>query len=163
MPLAEIKMAPLLMAFRRMDSSTVLTEWIFLSSKRLAALAPTFTWFLVALVPVGLTAMTFNAAAKTLLQLAAEPQLRGRVMALWQIAWQGSALVGGPLIGWIGAQVGPRWGLLTGGVAALVAGAIWLPKSRHATGVLPRVQIEPVADTAHAESSTAGDEAPIRA
>ena len=40
------------------------------------------------------------------------------------MAFLGSTLLGAPLVGWVGQQVGPRWAIGIGGVAALVAGAI---------------------------------------
>jgi MFS family permease len=44
-------------------------------------------------------------------------------MSLWAIAFLGSTTIGGPIIGFIGQHVGPRWALATGGLAALAAGA----------------------------------------
>jgi MFS family permease len=88
----------------------------------LAALAPTLPVEYALLVLVGYGTITFNAYAKTSLQLAATPAMRGRVMALWALAWNGSTPIGGPIIGWIGEQVGPRWGLLVGGVPTLLLG-----------------------------------------
>jgi MFS family permease len=79
---------------------------------------------LVLLLAVGALAVTFNSYAKTLLQLTAAPQMRGRVMALWLIAWQGSTVVGAPLIGLVAALLGARWALLVGGIAALAAGIL---------------------------------------
>jgi len=90
----------------------------------LAAVAPTLEIELLALVLVGATSITFLALGNTTLQLAAAPEMRGRVMALWAVAFLGSTPIGGPIIGWIGEHVGPRWGLGVGGVAALLAGAL---------------------------------------
>ena len=66
---------------------------------------------MAALVFVGYGSITFNSYAKTTLQLAADPAMRGRVMALWALAWQGSTPLGGPLVGWIAQELGPggRW------------------------------------------------------
>jgi MFS family permease len=58
--------------------------------------------------------------------------MRGRVMALWTVAFLGTTPIGAPTIGFIGQHVGPRWALLVGGIAALVAGAygaIRLPRT----------------------------------
>ncbi|MCD6030140.1 MAG: protein of unknown function DitE, partial [Thermomicrobiales bacterium] len=51
------------------------------------------------------------------------PEMCGRVMALWTMAFLGSTPIGGPLIGVIGEHVGPRSALALGGIAALVAAA----------------------------------------
>src|SRR6202042_3940748 len=77
-----------------------------------ASAAPTLPLELVALVFVGYGSITFNSFAKTTLQLAADPAMRGRVMALWALAWLGSTPVGGPLVGWIAQDFGARWSLV---------------------------------------------------
>jgi MFS family permease len=92
-----------------------------------AAVAPTLPLELVALVFVGYGSITFNSYAKTVLQLAADPTMRGRVMALWFLAWQGSTPIGGPLVGWIAQDAGARWSLVVGGVPTLVCGLLALP------------------------------------
>jgi MFS family permease len=92
-----------------------------------AALAPNMPLELVTMLFVGYGSITFNSYAKTSLQLAAKPTMRGRVMALWALAWLGSTPVGGPIVGWIGQEAGARWSLVVGGVATLVCGIAVLP------------------------------------
>jgi MFS family permease len=92
-----------------------------------AAVAPTLPLELAALVFVGYGSITFNSYAKTALQLAADPAMRGRVMALWALAWQGSTPIGGPLVGWIAQEAGARWSLVAGGIPTLVCGLLALP------------------------------------
>ena len=92
-----------------------------------AAVAPSFALELAALVFVGYGSITFNSLAKTTLQLAAKPEMRGRVMALWALAWMGSTPIGGPIVGWTGQAIGARWALVIGGVAALACGVLALP------------------------------------
>jgi len=92
-----------------------------------AAVAPSMTLELAALVFVGYGSITFNSLAKTTLQLAAKPEMRGRVMALWALAWLGSTPIGGPIVGWAGQAIGARWALVIGGVAALACGVLALP------------------------------------
>jgi MFS family permease len=92
-----------------------------------AAVAPSFALELAALVFVGYGSITFNSLAKTTLQLAAKPEMRGRVMALWALAWMGSTPIGGPIVGWTGQAIGARWALVIGGVAALACGILALP------------------------------------
>ena len=93
----------------------------------LAAAAPTMPLELAALVFVGYGSITFNSMAKTTLQLAAEPTMRGRVMALWALAWLGSTPIGGSIVGWIGQDAGPRWSLVVGGLPTLLCGLAALP------------------------------------
>lgn len=92
-----------------------------------AALAPTLALELAALVAVGAVSISFIAVGNTTLQLAARPDMRGRVMALWSVAFLGSTPVGGPIVGWVGQHAGPRFALALGGAAALVAGALAYP------------------------------------
>jgi MFS family permease len=68
-----------------------------------------------------------NSYAKTVLQLAAKPEMRGRVMALWGLAWLGSTPIGGPIVGWVGQEFGARWSLLIGGVPTILCGLIAFP------------------------------------
>jgi MFS family permease len=53
--------------------------------------------------------------------------MRGRVMALWALAWLGSTPIGGPIVGWVGQTVGARWSLVIGGLPTLVCGILALP------------------------------------
>jgi MFS family permease len=92
-----------------------------------AAAAPTLALELAALVFVGYGSITFNSLAKTTLQLAAKPEMRGRVMALWALAWLGSTPIGGPIVGWAGQTVGARWSLVIGGLSTLICGIVALP------------------------------------
>jgi MFS family permease len=92
-----------------------------------ASAAPNLPLELAALVFVGYGSITFNSFAKTTLQLAAAPSMRGRVMALWAVAWLGSTPIGGPIVGWVGQHLGARYGLVIGGAAALVCGLAALP------------------------------------
>jgi MFS family permease len=92
-----------------------------------AAIAPSLWTELAALLFVGYGSITFNSYAKTTLQLAARPEMRGRVMALWGLAWQGSTPIGGPLVGWIAQAANPRWSLIAGGIPTLLCGVLALP------------------------------------
>lgn len=92
----------------------------------LAALSPSMPVLYLTIALVGSGAITFNSAAKTLLQLTADPVLRGRVMSLWSIAWQGTSVVGAPIVGAVAATLGARSGLAIGGVTTLLAGAYFL-------------------------------------
>jgi MFS family permease len=92
-----------------------------------AALAPNMVIELIVMLFVGYGSITFNSYAKTVLQLASKPQMRGRVMALWGLAWLGSTPIGGPIVGWVGQEFGARWSLVIGGVPTIVCGFVALP------------------------------------
>ena len=76
-----------------------------------AALAPDLAWELVVMPFVGYGSISFNSLSKTAMQLASAPSMRGRVMALWSMAWGGTTVVGGPLVGWVAQEFGAagRW------------------------------------------------------
>ena len=93
----------------------------------LAAVAPTLPLEFVALVFVGYGSITFNSYGKIVMQLGSRPDMRGRVMALWALAWVGSTPIGGPIVGWIGQELGARWSLLIGGVPTLIIGLALYP------------------------------------
>ena len=92
----------------------------------LAAIAPNLPLEFAALAMVGFASVSFLAMANSTLQLAADPQMRGRVMSMWSVAFIGSTPIGSPIIGWITAQAGARVGLAVGGMACLVAAAFGL-------------------------------------
>jgi MFS family permease len=89
----------------------------FTIASGLAALAPTYVLFAVALVPVGLSALTALTTANAMVQLTVDPAMRGRVMALYMAIFMGGTPLGAPLIGWIGDAFGPRWTIGIGTVA----------------------------------------------
>jgi hypothetical protein len=92
-----------------------------------AAVAPTLPIEFAVLLFVGYGSVTFNSIAKTVMQLGSVPTMRGRVMALWGLAWLGSTPVGGSLIGWVGQDFGARWSLLVGGLPTVVTGLVAYP------------------------------------
>jgi len=113
------------------------------------AVSPNLWSVYAAMVVVGLFAITFNAGAKTVLQTGSAIQMRGRVMALWFIGWQGSTVLGGPLVGAVGTGLGPRWSLVLGGAAACLAGAAYVrraPAEVPAPDPVPLASAESAAD-----------------
>ena len=87
----------------------------------LAAAAPTTALAAVALVPVGAASVTFAAGVNSTLQLTAESQMRGRVMALYSVVFLGSTPIGAPIAGVLSEIAGPRAGLVLGAAAAMLA------------------------------------------
>jgi MFS family permease len=91
-----------------------------------AAAAPDLPIELIALAATGAASVVFSASVNASLQLAAAPELRGRVMALYAVVFIGSNPLGGPLTGWLSGVAGVRAGLALGAVAALIAGVVGL-------------------------------------
>ena len=89
----------------------------------LAAAAPNLIVACAAMALVGAGSVGFLAIGNATLQLAASPRMRGRVMALWAVAFLGSTPIGGPIAGYVSQHFGGRAGLILGGVSCLVAAA----------------------------------------
>jgi MFS family permease len=96
----------------------------------LAAVAPSLPVELIALALVGGASVSFMSTGNSTLQLASDPAMRGRVMALWFVALQGSTPIGGPLVGAIISLAGARTGLGVGGLACLLAAALGFAAQR---------------------------------
>jgi MFS family permease len=93
----------------------------------LCALMPDLPAELAALAVMGAFSITFIATANTTLQLTAPPDMRGRVMALYAVAFLGSTPIGSPIVGWVSQAYGPRVGIGLGGVATVVTALVALP------------------------------------
>ena len=89
-----------------------------------ASLAPNLLLCLVALTALGGVSVAFIALGNSTLQLSAAPAMRGRVMGLWAVAFLGTTPFGGPVMGWVGEQIGPRWALGSGGLAVLIVAGL---------------------------------------
>jgi MFS family permease len=85
-----------------------------------ATLAPSLGLELIALVFVGWASISFMSMGNSTLQLTAAPGMRGRVMSLWFVSFQGSTPIGGPIVGWLMAVAGARAGLGIGAVTCFV-------------------------------------------
>lgn len=132
----------------------------------LVAWAPTLSWELVAIAPMGAVSVVYAATTNSILQLNSAPEMRGRVMALYAVVFLGSTPIGGPLMGWIAEMLGVRGALAIAGgatmIAALVAGrrkiGAELHSARDRIGALrtagPRMTLSPWAS----ETSTSTGE-----
>jgi predicted MFS family arabinose efflux permease len=109
----------------------VLASTLFGVAILFAALAPVLAAEFVALALVGWASVSFLSMGNSTLQLATDPQMRGRVMALWSVAFLGSTPIGGPAIGWVTEHFGARTGLAVGGVSCLVAAGLGYAAMRH--------------------------------
>jgi MFS family permease len=100
----------------------------------LAALAPNAWLFGMALVVIGVSALTFTNSTNSLMQLSTEPALRGRVMAIRLAIALGCTPIGAPIVGWVADSFGPRWAIglgATAGFAAALVGLHYLVKYRN--------------------------------
>jgi MFS family permease len=115
-----------------------------------AAFAPTLGVELLVLVPVGAAGIAFTAMANGVLQTECAPEMRGRVAALFTVAFLGSTPIGGPILGAICERFGARYGLALGALATLGAAAYGLL-------VVRREQAVPIPEAVLAEPSDLGE------
>jgi MFS family permease len=124
----------------------------FAAATTLNALMPTYLAFAVTAIPVGLASLTMMTAANATIQTSVDPVMRGRVMALYMMVFQGATPVGAPLVGWIGEVAGPRWAILVGSISTFLvigAAALWAARNWHVK-VRPHLRPWPRVDVVYA-------------
>jgi MFS family permease len=87
------------------------------------ALMPSYLTYALASIPVGLASLTMMTAANATIQMSTDPVMRGRVMALYMMVFQGATPIGSPIVGWIGEAFGARWSIGIGSITALLVAA----------------------------------------
>ena len=92
----------------------------------LAAAMPNYGLFGCALIIIGLSAQTFTTTCNVNLQLSTDPNMRGRVIALFLAIAVGATPIGAPLVGWVADTLGPRWALMVGAASGFAAVAVAL-------------------------------------
>jgi MFS family permease len=100
-----------------------------------AAVAGGYGMFGAALVAIGISAQIFTTSTNSLVQIATEPDMRGRVMAILLGIFFGATPLGAPTVGWVADRFGPRWALGVGaasGIAAAIVGLRYLSRMRKA-------------------------------
>lgn len=106
-------------------------------SMLMLAAAPNLGVALPIAMLMGLTSIMFMTASTAIVQMRADPAMRGRVLALQAIVFLGTTPIGGPLLGWIIETFGARAGLAVGGVACLVAASFGELATRRAARARP--------------------------
>jgi MFS family permease len=86
-----------------------------------AALAPDLAVFLALLIAMGFINLVCQAMANASVQLAVDPELRGRVMGLYMLVFIGGTPFGAPVVGAITSHFGARTGMFVCGVVPAVA------------------------------------------
>lgn len=114
---------------------------LFGASMLVTSSSPTLGGAIFGMLVVGFFSINVSSIANTMVQLESKPQMRGRVMAIWNMAIFGSTPIGGPLIGYIGEHFGARYGLATGGIATIGA-ALLAAQTLSGGGVFKKVTPE---------------------
>ena len=109
--------------FKKITQKMIYTSaFLFGLSMFVVAFMPTLTTAFIAMIVTGFFSISFLSRSNSLLQMESSPEMRGRVMALWAVAFLGSTPIGGPIIGWVSQVLSPRYGLVVGGFACIAAG-----------------------------------------
>jgi MFS family permease len=98
-----------------------------------AAAAPGPVSAAIGLAFAGAASVVYSSATNAMLQIRALPSMRGRVVALYVMAFMGSTAIGGPLVGVAGQVLGPRapLGLGAVGCGAAVVLALAFGEAEH--------------------------------
>ena len=94
----------------------------------------------------GVASVIFLTTGNATIQLASDPEYRGRVTALWSMALVGSTPIGSPVIGALSEVASPRYALGLGAAACLAAAVVggWPGGAlRQHTPPLPQMQEKP--------------------
>ena len=93
----------------------------------LSALSPNYVTFCISGILVGFCMLTTMTGANSTIQISTTPEMRGRVIALYLMMFQGVTPIGSLLIGVIAQHWSTRWSIGIGAVAGLVASltAVW--------------------------------------
>ncbi|AUH68913.1 MULTISPECIES: MFS transporter [Gordonia] len=121
-----------LLAARRKSSPglrfVVSAALVFAVVNVLSGALPTPLLYGLVLPLVGLSALLSLTATNMYVQMHVDPQVRGRVMALYMTVLMGGTPIGAPLLGLLAEWFGPRAPLIGGGViqVAVIAGVLAL-------------------------------------
>ena len=96
------------------------------------ALAPNQAVAFVVGPLIGIASISFMTASTAIVQTEAEPEMRGRVLALQAMVFLGSTPIGGPILGWVAEHLGARVAVGLGALACVAAGSwgLWVVRRR---------------------------------
>lgn len=92
----------------------VISSLVFALLIGLSGAAPTYLLYAISLPLVGLSALITLTSTNMYVQTSVEPQVRGRVMALYITVLMGGTPIGSPLLGLLAEWLGPRAPLIGG-------------------------------------------------
>ena len=155
-----------LMAARRKESRVrlvVIAAFGFGIAAGVNSLMPTYWTYAISCIFVGYFTLTLLTSANMAIQTSVDPMMRGRIMALYQVVLMGSTPIGAPIVGWMSANIHPRWGIGVGAIASIIVsiGAlIWARKHWNVAFEYrkePRRQLVIIGPAEHAERQEAKD------
>lgn len=105
----------------------------------ISALSPTYEFFAVTLIPIGLCAITVLVTANSMVQMGVADQFRGRVMTLWNMLLLGGTPIVSPMVGLIAAYLGPRATVWFEGITIFLTFAVAMAWLHHSEGIRVRL------------------------
>jgi len=118
------------------------TAFFFGIVSAMSAVMPTYLTFGLVGVLVGLCTLTLMTAANSTIQISTDPAMRGRVISLYLLVFQGVTPIGSLLVGWIAQYWSTRWSIGLGAVAALavsIGALLWARRNWHISVRLDQV------------------------
>ena len=100
----------------------------------LSAVMPTYATFGAMGILVGLCTLTLMTAANSTIQMSTDEAMRGRVVSLYLMVFQGVTPIGSLIIGWVSQHWSTRLSIGIGGLAAIIVsvGALmWARRNWH--------------------------------
>jgi MFS family permease len=115
-----------LVAARRTIVDIAIVSWAALAfgvAMALLTVSPGLALAYLFSLVLGFTSTTFMTTSTAIVQIRADPTMRGRVLALQAIVFLGSTPIGAPIVGYVAQHFGARYGLAIGALAGLAAAA----------------------------------------
>jgi MFS family permease len=97
--------------------------------------APSYWWWVAAAFPIGIVTAVYTTMVIQLLQQSSRPEMLGRVMALYGIAFLGTTPIGALFVAWLAGNVSARAPFVVGGVIVLATGTAVLALARRRAAV----------------------------
>ena len=119
-------------------------------------LTPWFIPFVAFLLVVGFVSVTFNTLGNTSVQLASDPELRGRVMSLYMLVFMGGTPLGSLLVGAITERWGAPVALILSGSACVAAAVVAAILAARSAGISVHVNLH-----RHARRQLAAGDRPV--
>ena len=109
----------------------------------LMAGAPTIAVAAVAALLIGLSSIVYMTATTSIVQVEAEPEYHGRVLALQTSLMVGTAPIGGPALGWMADVLGARAPIVLGALASFAAAGYGAWAGRRLLSPSPAASAQP--------------------
>ncbi|MFA9446106.1 MFS transporter [Egicoccus sp. AB-alg6-2] len=140
----------------------LITAMLFGAVIVLTAYSPSLPLAYVAIFALGAANIAFKSTAMSMLQLHADPAMRGRVMSISGLALRGTTPLAAPVAGWLAEQAGARFALGFGGAITMITAVITYDYLRRSSRAATRPAGGAAADPITTAPQSSGQAAPPR-